>query len=103
MILHRVEPARSALTREEMQKRGNHLSGQARVAAIDAVRASMHSEFLESGKSLTVADIRRWRGRAREAIAAWRLVESLTTELLNEVERTRIIKAPPIERGTRND
>lgn len=78
---------RPPLKRAELQQLGDKLASQARVAAIDAVRSSMHSEFLEKGKTLSVADIRRWRGRARAALAAWRLVESLTTELLNELDR----------------
>ena len=89
MSLRRVEPDRPALTLDQIQALGNDLTGRARVAAIDAVRASMHSEFLEKGKTLQVADIHRWRGRARAALAAWREVESLTTELLNELERSR--------------
>ena len=87
-MLHPVEVDRPPLTREEMQERGNVLAGLARVAAIDAVRASMHSEFLGRGKTLGVSDIRRWRECAREALTAWRQVESLTTELLNELKRT---------------
>lgn len=87
LMLRRVEEDRPPLSQAEMQERGNTLSGQARVAAIDAVRKSMHSEFLEKGKSITPADIRRWRSRARSAIEAWREVEALTTELLNDLKR----------------
>lgn len=87
MRLQPVEDDRPALSREQLQELGNDLSGRARVAAIDAVRSSMHSEFLEKGRTLQAADIRRWRSRAREALSAWREVESLTTELLNELAR----------------
>jgi hypothetical protein len=85
--LHRVEDARAPLTAKQMQEHGNKLVTEARVAAIDAVRASMHSEFIEKGKSVTPADIRRWRSKARASIDAWRAVESLTTELLNDLKR----------------
>lgn len=89
--LRRVDttPLGPPLSREELLEKGNALLKDARVAAIDAIRASMHSEFIASnGRSLTRADIRGWRGRARASIEAWRKVESITTELLNEIERT---------------
>jgi hypothetical protein len=76
-----------AMTPTELKEWGDDKLGEARRAAVEAVAASMHSEFLERGKSVTRADIRRWRGRARTAIDAWRKVESLTTEVLNEIER----------------
>lgn len=77
------------LSREEMQQFGNDIVTKARIAAIDAVRAFMHGEFLERPMNLQRRDIVRWRGRAREALRAWREVESLTTELLVELDRTR--------------
>lgn len=89
--LRRVDspPPGPALSPDELLERGNELLKDARVAAIAAIRESMHSEFVASyGRKLSRADIRAWRGRARSSIEAWRKVESITTELLNEIERT---------------
>ena len=89
MTLRRVEPERPPLSRDALQKKGDALVSEARKAALDAVRRSMHSEFISVGKSISEADVWRWRGRARDSIAAWREVESITTELLVEIERVR--------------
>lgn len=92
MTLRAVTPIGEPLSREDLQKRGDDLVGRARVAAVDAVRESMHSVFLVRGNVVSPADVRAWRHRARTAIAAWREVESLTTELLNELDTARDAK-----------
>lgn len=87
--LRRVESeSRPALSPDALHERGNELVTKARAAAIDAVRASMHTEFVEKAATVQRRDILRWRARAREALAAWREVESVCTELLNEIDRT---------------
>lgn len=88
--LRRVDttPLGPPLSREELLEHGSALLKDARVAAIKAMRDSMHDEFIASnGRSLTRADIRGWRGRARKSIEAWQKVEAITSELLLEIER----------------
>ncbi|QOC24823.1 hypothetical protein IC744_16300 [Microbacterium hominis] len=77
-----------ALSREELQKRGNELATQVKQAAINAVRESMHSVYLERGVTLTPARLREWRHRARTARDAWQRVDDIASELLREVEKT---------------
>lgn len=87
--LRAVDSESPPLTPAELKKRGGELASDARRAAIDAVRKSMHSEFLERGVTLGHSDILRWRGRARSALEAWREVDAITTELLNEIKKTK--------------
>lgn len=89
MRLRAVQDETPALPRDELQERGNELLGRARVAAIDAVRESMRSEFVEKGKTLQARDVRRWRHFAREAAEAWQKVDVLTSELLREIEKAQ--------------
>lgn len=77
-----------ALSRDELQARGNELATKARQAAIDAVRESMHSVFLERGVTLTPAKLRAWAYRARRARDAWQVVDEIISELLREFEKT---------------
>lgn len=86
MTLRAVETERPALAHDELMERGNKLVTQAREAAITAIGKSMHPEFVQRGKSLQRRDMLRWRHKAREAIAAWREVESALTELINEID-----------------
>jgi hypothetical protein len=83
-LIRDESPAR---TKDELFEWGNRRITEARVAAVDAVRHSMHSEFLEKHKVVDVQQLRRWRGRARYALAAWRKVDDIVSEILREVEK----------------
>lgn len=87
MTLRAVETERPALAHDELLELGNKLVTQAREAAITAIGKSMHPEFVQRGISLQRRDMLRWRYKAREAIAAWREVESALTELINEIDK----------------
>lgn len=87
--LRAVRDETPALSDSELRKVGNDLATQAKIAAVEAVRQSMHPEFFERGKSLNIADLRRWRERAKSARKAWGEVEALTEELINEIEKNR--------------
>ncbi|UAJ79981.1 hypothetical protein IT072_02570 [Leifsonia sp. ZF2019] len=76
------------MTKDELHERGNKLVTEARVAAVDAVRASMLTEFIEKHKTVDVQQLKRWRGRARDALGAWQRVDEIVSELLREVEKT---------------
>lgn len=86
-MLRPVDDDGRLLTDEELQKRGNELVSLARDAAITAIGKSMHPEFVRRGHILRRRDILRWRGKAREAITAWREAEGHLTELLNELDK----------------
>lgn len=86
-MLRAVEHEGKPLDDAAMQERGNQLASEIRQAAIEAVRQSMHAEFLERARPLTAGDIRRWRHRARTALEAWQTVDNLTSELLTELKR----------------
>ncbi len=86
-MLKAVDDKREPLAHDELMKRGNDLVTQARWAAIAAIGKSMHPEFVQRGQSLVRRDMLRWRGKAREAISAWREVESALTELITEIDR----------------
>ena len=86
-MLKAVENNTTPLAHDELMKRGTELVTQARYAAITAVGKSMHPEFVLRGQSLMRRDMLRWRYKAREAIEAWRDVESTLTELINEIDR----------------
>lgn len=88
MSLRVVRDETPALSPDELKKYGTELATQARKAAIDAVRESMHSVYLERGVTLTPAMLRQWRHRARTARDAWQRVDDITSELLREVEKT---------------
>lgn len=87
MSLRPVETDHTLLTDEELHKRGNELVTLAREAAITAIGKSMHPEFVQRGLNLKRRDLLRWRGKAREAITAWREAESHLTELINELDK----------------
>lgn len=100
MSLRVVRDETPALSPDELRKHGTELATQARKAAIDAVRESMHSVYLERGVTLTPAMLRQWRHRARTARDAWQRVDDITSELLREVEKTtRTPGAGSSERG----
>ena len=85
--LHAVDASeREPLSRDEMQKRGNELARASKRAAVDAMRASMLSDFLGE-TPVTVPELRRWRDRARKAAAAWQKVDRITSELTDELDR----------------
>lgn len=94
MKLRALNQEAPALTPDELHKRGNALTTQIRKAAVEAVRESMHAEFLERKPSLSIADIRRWRHRAQTALKAWQEVDALASELLREVEKTSNLMRP---------
>lgn len=87
-VLRSVGDDLPVLSPSELKVRGNELVTIARNAAIDAVRESMHTEFLAKGVSLQRADLLRWRGKARAAAERWRQVDAAVSELLHEMERT---------------
>lgn len=86
VTLRAVESDRQALPHDELIALGNKLVAQAREAAIAAIGKSMHPEFVQRGIALQRLDMLRWRYKARESIAAWRDVESVLTELINEID-----------------
>lgn len=86
-MLKAVDTDATPLAHDELMERGNALVTQAREAAITAIGKSMHPEFVQRGHSLQRRDLLRWRGKAREAIGAWRDVESALTELITEIDR----------------
>jgi len=94
------------LSREEMQEYGNELVSESRQRAIEAMRASMISQFLAPKRSvggLSLADIRQWRWAARRALEAWQKVDALTSELIIAVDRAeRARKAATVESGDTN-
>lgn len=85
-MLKAVDTDATPLAHDELMKRGNDLVTQAREAAISAIGKSMHPEFVQRGHSLQRRDLLRWREKARDAIKAWREVESTLTELINEID-----------------
>lgn len=89
MTLRVVRDETPALSDDELRNRGNQLAREAKRAAVDAVRASMLSEFFEHGKQVTAADLRRWQERAKSAREAWAKVEALTDELIREISKNR--------------
>mgnify|MGYP000942112903 CR=1 FL=1 len=90
----RVEDQSRALSLDELKQRGNVMITAIQKSGVDAVRLSLLSEFVANRDSVTPAKLRRWRSDVRGAIEAWRHVESLCTELLNEVERTSKNRTP---------
>ena len=103
MNLRVVRDETPALSDAELRERGNDLASQAKRAAIDAVRESMVSEFLERGQSLTIPALRRWRDRAIRAREAWAKAEALTDELIREVEKNRASKRESKQEGAEID
>jgi len=90
----RVEDKSRALSVEELKQRGNVMITAIQKSGLDAVRLSLLSDFVANRASVTPAKLRQWRADVRTAIEAWRQVESLCTELLNEVERTSKNRTP---------
>lgn len=86
-MLKAVEAPSKPLGHDELMRRGNQIVTEAREAAITAIAKSMHPEFVQRGHSLQRRDLLRWRFKAREAITAWREVESLLTELVTEIDK----------------
>lgn len=86
-MLKAVDTGNTPLAHDELMRRGNELVTQAREAAITAIGRSMHPEFVQRGASLVRQDMLRWRFKAREAISAWREVETALTELINEIDK----------------
>ena len=86
-MLKAVDTDATPLAHDELMKRGNDLVTQAREAAISAIGKSMQPEFVQRGHSLQRRDLLRWREKARDAISAWREVESALTELITEIDR----------------
>lgn len=87
--LRRVEPPGEPLTPEALEERAAVLVRDAQIAAVDAVRLSMLSEFISMrGQKMKLSDLRRWRSTARDARSAWARVDALVSEVITEAERT---------------
>lgn len=72
-----------ALSRDELQSRGNGLLRDARLAMIEALHVSTGSGLFRGG-SFTPLMVKRLHEQAKESVAAWSKVEARLAELVRE-------------------
>lgn len=88
MNLHVVPDSESdPMSLSELKAHGDQLLGRAKLAAGDAMVASVKPEFLLRGGGYRIADIKRIQATARAAVIAWNQVDSILSDLVDEFDR----------------